>query len=285
MSYISFQNVYFSYHGSADDSVRAVNGVSLDIERGKVTAILGRNGSGKSTMAKLINGLLLPDKGKVYVDGLDTSDEDSIWTIRSQIGMIFQNPDNQIVGTTVEEDVAFGPENLGVPYEELHRRVQEALEQVNMTEYAKSAPNMLSGGQKQRVSIAGVLAMHTNCIIMDESTAMLDPAGRRDILELAMSLNREKGITVIMITHFMDEAVLADKVVIMGDGHILDQGTPKDVFAHRELALDAGLDLPPVNNILYQLSKTFGDIDTTALTMEEATEQVVQALGQDLDKE
>lgn len=285
MSYISFQNVYFSYHGSADDSVRAVNGVSLDIERGKVTAILGRNGSGKSTMAKLINGLLLPDKGKVYVDGLDTSDEDSIWTIRSQIGMIFQNPDNQIVGTTVEEDVAFGPENLGVPYEELHRRVQEALEQVSMTEYAKSAPNMLSGGQKQRVSIAGVLAMHTNCIIMDESTAMLDPAGRRDILELAMSLNREKGITVIMITHFMDEAVLADKVVIMGDGHILDQGTPKDVFAHRELALDAGLDLPPVNNILYQLSKTFGDIDTTALTMEEATEQVVQALGQDLDKE
>ncbi len=285
MSYISFQNVYFSYHGSADDSVRAVNGVSLDIERGKVTAILGRNGSGKSTMAKLINGLLLPDKGKVYVDGLDTSDEDSIWTIRSQIGMIFQNPDNQIVGTTVEEDVAFGPENLGVPYEELHRRVQEALEQVSMTEYAKSAPNMLSGGQKQRVSIAGVLAMHTNCIIMDESTAMLDPAGRRDILELAMSLNREKGITVIMITHFMDEAVLADKVVIMGDGHILDQGTPKDVFAHRELALDAGLDLPPVNNILYQLSKNFGDIDTTALTMEEATEQVVQALGQDLDKE
>ncbi|MBR5137510.1 MAG: energy-coupling factor transporter ATPase [Clostridia bacterium] len=280
MSYISFQDVYFSYQGSADDSVRAVNGVSLDIEKGKVTAILGRNGSGKSTMAKLINGLLIPAKGKVYVDGIDTADEDRIWDIRSQVGMIFQNPDNQIVGTTVEEDVAFGPENLGVPYDELHKRVAEALEQVSMSEYAKSAPNMLSGGQKQRVSIAGILAMHTNCIVMDESTAMLDPAGRRDILDLVMSLNRDKGITVIMITHFMDEAALADKVVVVGDGVILDQGTPKEVFAHRDLALKAGLDLPPVNNILYELSKTFKDIDITALTMEEATEQVVKALAQ-----
>ena len=280
MSYIYFQDVYFSYQGSADDSVRAVNGVSLDIEKGKVTAILGRNGSGKSTMAKLINGLLIPAKGKVYVDGIDTADEDRIWDIRSQVGMIFQNPDNQIVGTTVEEDVAFGPENLGVPYDELHKRVAEALEQVSMSEYAKSAPNMLSGGQKQRVSIAGILAMHTNCIVMDESTAMLDPAGRRDILDLVMSLNRDKGITVIMITHFMDEAALADKVVVVGDGVILDQGTPKEVFAHRDLALKAGLDLPPVNNILYEISKTFKDIDITALTMEEATEQVVKALAQ-----
>ena len=281
MSYISFQDVYFSYQGSSDDSVRAVNGVSLDIEKGKVTAILGRNGSGKSTMAKLINGLLLPVKGKVYVDGIDTMDEDRLWDIRSQVGMIFQNPDNQIVGTTVEEDVAFGPENLGVPYDELHRRVADAISQVGMTEYAKSAPNMLSGGQKQRVSIAGILAMNTDCIVMDESTAMLDPAGRRDILDLVMSLNRDKGITVIMITHFMDEAALADKVVVMGDGLILEQGTPKEVFAHRDLAIKAGLDLPPVNNILFELSKTFKDIDITALTMDEASEQVVKALGQD----
>ena len=281
MSYISFQDVYFSYQASSDDSVRAVNGVSLDIEKGKVTAILGRNGSGKSTMAKLINGLLLPVKGKVYVDGIDTMDEDRLWDIRSQVGMIFQNPDNQIVGTTVEEDVAFGPENLGVPYDELHRRVADAISQVGMTEYAKSAPNMLSGGQKQRVSIAGILAMNTDCIVMDESTAMLDPAGRRDILDLVMSLNRDKGITVIMITHFMDEAALADKVVVMGDGLILEQGTPKEVFAHRDLAIKAGLDLPPVNNILFEISKTFKDIDITALTMDEASEQVVKALGQD----
>lgn len=278
MSYISFDNVYFAYEGSVDDTVRAVNGVSLDIQQGKVTAILGRNGSGKSTMAKLMNGLLLPAKGVVTVDGMSTANEENIWKIRSRIGMIFQNPDNQIVGTTVEEDVAFGPENLGVPYEELHRRVDEALTQVGMTEYAKSAPNNLSGGQKQRVSIAGILAMHTNCIVMDESTAMLDPAGRRDILDLVMSLNKEQGITVIMITHFMDEAAMADYVVVMGDGRILDSGTPKEIFSHRELVEAAGLELPPANNILTELSREFPDIDTTALTMEDAVAEIARVV-------
>lgn len=278
MSYISFHNVYFAYEGSVDDTVRAVNGVSLDIQQGKVTAILGRNGSGKSTMAKLMNGLLLPAKGVVTVDGMSTANEEDIWNIRSRIGMIFQNPDNQIVGTTVEEDVAFGPENLGVPYDELHRRVDEALAQVGMTEYAKSAPNNLSGGQKQRVSIAGILAMHTNCIVMDESTAMLDPAGRRDILDLVMSLNKEQGITVIMITHFMDEAAMADHVVVMGDGRILDSGTPRGIFSHRELVEAAGLELPPANNILTELSKAFPDIDTTALTMEDAVAEIARVV-------
>lgn len=278
MSYISFMDVYFAYQGSSDDSVRAVNGVTLDIEQGQVTAILGRNGSGKSTMAKLINGLLLPMQGHVFVDGMDTADEDNIWNIRSQVGMIFQNPDNQIVGTTVEEDVAFGPENLGVPYDELHERVATALEQVGMLDFAKSAPNLLSGGQKQRVSIAGVLAMHTNCIVMDESTAMLDPVGRRDILDLVLRLNKDKGITVIMITHFMDEAALADKVIVMGDGKVLDQGTPREVFAHRDLAIKAGLDMPPINNVLALLAKTFPDIDTTALNMEQAILEISQVL-------
>lgn len=278
MSYISFHNVYFAYEDSVDDTVRAVNGVSLDIQQGKVTAILGRNGSGKSTMAKLMNGLLLPAKGVVTVDGMSTANEEDIWNIRSRIGMIFQNPDNQIVGTTVEEDVAFGPENLGVPYDELHRRVDEALAQVGMTEYAKSAPNNLSGGQKQRVSIAGILAMHTNCIVMDESTAMLDPAGRRDILDLVMSLNKEQGITVIMITHFMDEAAMADHVVVMGDGRILDSGTPREIFSHRELVEAAGLELPPANNILTELSKAFPDIDTTALTMEDAVAEIARVV-------
>lgn len=278
MSYISFQNVYFAYEGSADDSVRAVNDVSLDIQQGQVTAVLGRNGSGKSTMAKLMNGLLLPSKGVVTVDGMSTAEEENIWEIRSRIGMIFQNPDNQIVGTTVEEDVAFGPENLGVPYEELHRRVDQALAQVGMTEYAKSAPNNLSGGQKQRVSIAGILAMHTNCIVMDESTAMLDPAGRRDILDLVMSLNREQGITVIMITHFMDEAAMADHVVVMGDGRILDSGTPGEIFSHRELIEEAGLELPPANSILTRLSQSFPDIDTTMLTMEDAVAEIARAV-------
>lgn len=278
MSYISFHNVYFAYEDSVDDSVRAVNGVSLDIQQGKVTAILGRNGSGKSTMAKLMNGLLLPAKGVVTVDGMSTANEEDIWNIRSRIGMIFQNPDNQIVGTTVEEDVAFGPENLGVPYDELHRRVDEALAQVGMTEYAKSAPNNLSGGQKQRVSIAGILAMHTNCIVMDESTAMLDPAGRRDILDLVMSLNKEQGITVIMITHFMDEAAMADHVVVMGDGRILDSGTPREIFSHRELVEAAGLELPPANNILTELSKAFPYIDTTALTMEDAVAEIARVV-------
>ncbi len=278
--FISFEDVHFSYNGSTDDSVRAVNGVTLDIPEGKITVILGRNGSGKSTMAKLMNGLLIPQSGRVLVDGIDTADEERIWDVRSRVGMVFQNPDNQIVGTTVEEDVAFGPENLGVPYDELHSRVAEALDQVGMTEYAGSAPNKLSGGQKQRISIAGVLAMKTRCLVMDESTAMLDPRGRRDILDLILSFNREQGITVILITHFMDEAALADNVVVTSGGKVLISGTPREVFSHPDIIAEAGLEQPPINRILSGLRQHFPDLDDTALTMYDAVQEIADQINE-----
>ena len=247
-SLIRFENVSFSYGTN-----NVLENIDLEAGEGEFLAVLGYNGSGKSTLAKLINGILLPTSGKVYVDGMDTSDETKLADIRKTAGMVFQNPDNQIIGQIVEEDVGFGPENMGVPTEEIWARVDEALTTVDMQAYRKSSPNRLSGGQKQRVSIAGVLAMHPKCIIMDEPTAMLDPKGRSLVMGVIERLNREKGITIILITHFMEEAALADRILILSDGKIAENGTPKQVFSDRERMLSLGLEVPPVTDLTLNL--------------------------------
>ncbi len=240
---VSMHNVSYRYE---EDTRQAVDHVSMSIEQGEFVAVLGHNGSGKSTLAKMINALYLPSEGKVIVCGMDTAKEPQLWNIRRHAGMVFQNPDNQIVATVVREDVAFGLENLGVPREEMITRIDEALEAVSMQEYAAAAPHMLSGGQKQRVAVAGVLAMQPDIMVMDEATAMLDPTGRRDIFETARKLNREKKITVVWITHFMEEAAQADRVVVLSDGRIAMNGTPREVFTRVEELRELGLDVPPM---------------------------------------
>ena len=245
-SIISIQNVSFSYE-EAEDS--AVKGVSLEVEKGEFLAILGRNGSGKSTLAKLLNALILPADGAISVDGISPTDEDSRYEIRTRCGMVFQNPDNQIVSTIVEEDCAFGLENMGVAPQEIRRRVDEALARVGMAEYALSSPHMLSGGQKQRVAIAGVVAMRPKIIVFDESTAMLDPVGRRDVFSLARKLNREENITIVWITHFMEEAVQADRVIVMDAGRRVMQGAPREVFSHEAEIRAMGLDVPEMTQL------------------------------------
>lgn len=249
---IRVQNAFFKYEGADED---AVSGVSIDIARGEFVAILGRNGSGKSTLAKMLNALIVPTEGTVLVDGISPDDEDLCYQIRTACGMVFQNPDNQIVSTIVEEDCAFGLENLGVAPSEIRRRVDEALFTVGMAEYALSAPHMLSGGQKQRVAIAGVVAMRPKIIVFDESTAMLDPVGRRDIFALALKLNREEGITIVWITHFMDEAAKADRVAVMADGKIVMDGAPRAVFSREEEVRALGLDVPEMANLAGILRK------------------------------
>ena len=245
-SIISIQNVSFSYE-EAEDS--AVKGVSLEVEKGEFLAILGRNGSGKSTLAKLLNALILPTDGAISVDGISPTDEDSRYEIRTRCGMVFQNPDNQIVSTIVEEDCAFGLENMGVAPQEIRRWVDEALARVGMAEYALSSPHMLSGGQKQRVAIAGVVAMRPKIIVFDESTAMLDPVGRRDVFSLARKLNREENITIVWITHFMEEAVQADRVIVMDAGRRVMQGAPREVFSHEAEIRAMGLDVPEMTQL------------------------------------
>ena len=245
-SIISIQNVSFSYE-EAEDS--AVKGVSLEVEKGEFLAILGRNGSGKSTLAKLLNALILPTDGAISVDGISPTDEDSRYEIRTRCGMVFQNPDNHIVSTIVEEDCAFGLENMGVAPQEIRRRVDEALARVGMAEYALSSPHMLSGGQEQRVAIAGVVAMRPKIIVFDESTAMLDPVGRRDVFSLARKLNREEGITIVWITHFMEEAVQADRVAVMDAGRLVMQGAPREVFSHEAEIRAMGLDVPEMTQL------------------------------------
>lgn len=245
-SIISIQNVSFSYE-EAEDS--AVKGVSLEVEKGEFLAILGRNGSGKSTLAKLLNALILPTDGAISVDGISPTDEDSRYEIRTRCGMVFQNPDNQIVSTIVEEDCAFGLENMGIAPQEIRRRVDEALARVGMAEYALSSPHMLSGGQKQRVAIAGVVAMRPKIIVFDESTAMLDPVGRRDVFSLARKLNREENITIVWITHFMEEAVQADRVAVMDAGRLVMQGAPREVFSHEAEIRAMGLDVPEMTQL------------------------------------
>ena len=273
---IKIDNLYFQYpHGEDEEPKLAIKGVSLEIEEGSFTAIIGQNGSGKSTLAKNLNGLLLPSKGAVYVSGMDTGDEDKIWDIRQTAGMVFQNPDNQLVSAIVEDDVAFGPENIGIDPVEIRARVDEALDAVKMGKYKRKAPHLLSGGQKQRIAIAGVVAIRPRCIIFDEPTAMLDPRGRKDIMEIIEKLHRE-GITVILITHFMDEAVKADRVVIMNKGEILLDGTPEHVFSQDELIRSARLDVPMAAEIAIYLRENGIDVPPEVVTAERLKEFVCQ---------
>lgn len=280
-SIIELKNVSFQYKSNSDDmpSVTALQDVDLTIREGEFLAVLGRNGSGKSTLAKLMNALLLPASGTVIVNGFDTIEDEFLWDIRSSIGMVFQNPDNQIVGTIVEEDVAFGPENLGVPPEEIRTRVDEALEIIDMTEFKEHAPHLLSGGQKQRVAIAGILAMKPKCIVLDEATAMLDPIGRKEVMRILKKLNKEEGITIVHITHHMDEAGKADRVLVIDEGRCIMLGTPREVFSDVEKIKGMGLDVPQVTELLYELNKSGFDFPTGILSVEEALQLLSKAIS------
>lgn len=281
MGIIKADDLVFVYirrdeEGNVENVTEAVDHVSLDVEQGQFIAILGHNGSGKSTLAKHINAILKPTEGEMTVDGMSTSEEDNVWSVRQTAGMVFQNPDNQIVATIVEEDVAFGPENLGVPTDEIWERVNKALESVNMTMYRGYSPNKLSGGQKQRVAIAGVLAMKPKCIVLDEATAMLDPLGRKEVMSAIIELNKVDKITVILITHYMDEAVLADKIFVMDKGKIAMEGTPRQVFSHVEEIRELRLDVPAATAMAYELRKAGYNIPKDILTRDELVEAVCQ---------
>lgn len=275
---IKFDNVSFAYELEDEGIVNAVNDFSLEVPEGQFLAVLGHNGCGKSTVAKLINGILVPNKGKVTVEGMDTSDEEKTVDIRKTVGMVFQNPDNQIVATIVEDDVAFGPENLGVEPSEIRKAVDSALKAVGMHEFRKREPHRLSGGQKQRVAIAGVIAMNTKCIVMDEPTAMLDPQGRKEVMDTVMKLNREFGITVILITHYMDEAVKADRVIVMDGGRIAMDGTPKEVFRNVERMKKLGLDVPQATELAYRLRKKGFKLPEDILDENECAEAILKVL-------
>jgi energy-coupling factor transport system ATP-binding protein len=274
---IRCDDLSYSYTNVEDLTTKfAVNGVNLEIKNGEFIVILGHNGSGKSTLAKHMNALLLPSGGKMYVDKLDTSNPDNIWDIRSRAGMVFQNPDNQLVATIVEEDVAFGPENLGVPSEEIRKRVDECLKTVGMYDYRRHAPHLLSGGQKQRVAIAGILAMQPKCIVLDEPTAMLDPSGRKEVINTIKDLNRDLGITIVLITHYMEEAVEADRIVVMDEGKLIMEGTPREVFSNVPKMKSIGLDVPQVTELAYELSKSGIGIGTDILTISEMVNALCQ---------
>ena len=274
---IECRNLIFKYTaGENQEEKIAINDVNLQIKEGEFIAILGHNGSGKSTMAKHMNALLIPTEGKMLVNKMDTSDMNNLWNIRETAGMVFQNPDNQLVATIVEEDVAFGPENLGVPPEEIRKRVDEALERVGMSEYKRHAPHLLSGGQKQRIAIAGILAMKPKCIIFDEPTAMLDPSGRKEVLDTIIDLNKNYGITVILITHYMDEAAKADRIVVVDKGKLILDGKPRDVFSNVEKMKSIGLDVPQVTELSYELQKAGINIDTRILDVNEMVNAICQ---------
>lgn len=273
---LGFDYLKYDEDGNVQDTQRAVNDVNLDIEAGQFVAVLGHNGSGKSTLAKHLNALLLPTEGTLWVDGIDTSKEPELWKVRQKAGMVFQNPDNQIIGTVVEEDVGFGPENMGVPTEKIWERVDESLKKTGMTSYRYHSPNKLSGGQKQRVAIAGVMAMRPKCIILDEPTAMLDPNGRKEVLEAVSDLNRREGVTVILITHYMEEVVHADKVYVMDNGEVVMQGTPREIFSQVETLKEYRLDVPQVTFLAHELHKAGVDVPEGILT----TEELVNALCQ-----
>lgn len=258
--------------GNVESIQTALDKVSLDVKKGDFIAVLGHNGSGKSTLAKHINAILEPTEGSLWVDGFDTTDEKNIWDIRQRAGMVFQNPDNQIIASVVEEDVGFGPENIGVPTDEIWQRVEESLKAVGMLKYREHSPNKLSGGQKQRVAIAGVMAMQPECIVLDEPTAMLDPVGRKEVLEAVHELNRKKGVTIIMITHYMEEVVDADHVYVMDAGKVVMQGTPRSIFSQVERLKEYRLDVPQITLLAYELKKAGLDIPDGILTREELTE-------------
>ena len=282
MDYIRIENLSFQY--DVDDELNprygrmVIDDFSLNIEKGKFVAILGHNGSGKSTIAKQLNAMLIPTKGKVYVDGMDTADEELAFDIRSRVGLVLQNPDNQLVASIVEEDVAFGPENLGIDPKEIRERVDDALKAVDMYDHRLKAPHKLSGGQKQRVAIAGVIAMKPDCIVLDEPTAMLDPKGRAEVMETIMKLNRENGITVVMITHYMEEAVLADQVVVVDRGKLLIHGTPAEVFSQVELLKKHRLDVPQVTELCYKLRACGVELDRLPLTEDDCVAMLKEAL-------
>lgn len=267
---IKVDNVSYDYR-SGEHVSRGVRGVSLVVNRGEFVVLLGHNGSGKSTLAKLLNGFVVPDEGTVTVEGIDTRDNERIYELRAKMGMVFQNADNQMVASVIENDIAFGPENLGVPREEIEKRITWALDAVNMSEHRKRSPNKLSGGQKQRIAIAAILAMYPDVLILDESTAMLDPKGRAEIMETIQRLNKEKGLTVILITHYMDEAIAADKIFVMNEGRVIAEGTPREVFSATDKIAEAKLELPVASKISAELRRAGLDIPF-ALTDEELTE-------------
>ncbi len=273
---IETKELLFEYKGE-DKNVVAVNNLNLEIKQGQFIAILGHNGSGKSTLAKLMNAILLPSGGKIYINKMDTTKEENLWEIRRSAGMVFQNPDNQIVATIVEEDVAFGPENLGIEPKEIRRRVDKSLGAIGIENLSKKAPHQLSGGQKQRVAIAGILAMKPDCIIFDEPTAMLDPSGRAEVMDTICRLH-EEGITILHITHFMDEAVKADRVIVMEDGKIALEGTPREVFSNTDKIKEMGLDAPQVTLLSHELSKAGVKIPNNILTVDEMVEELCQLL-------
>ncbi|MCR5154290.1 MAG: energy-coupling factor transporter ATPase [Lachnospiraceae bacterium] len=274
MEMIKANNLAFEYirrddDGNVEGITRALDGVSLTVEEGDFVAILGHNGSGKSTVAKEINAILSPTEGTLFVDGMDTRDADKIWNIRQSAGMVFQNPDNQIIASVVEEDVAFGPENLGVPTEDIWKRVEESLKAVGMLKFRFHSPNKLSGGQKQRIAIAGIMAMKPKCIVLDEPTAMLDPEGRKEVIRTLHELNKKEKVTVLLITHYMDEVVGADKVIVMDDGKIVMQGSPKQVFSRVEEMKAHALDVPQVTELAYELRKEGIPLPKDIITVEE----------------
>ena len=274
MNIVEARNLIYEYikrdeEGNPESTVRAVDNVDLDVHEGDFIAILGHNGSGKSTLAKHINAILQPAQGTIFVDGKDTRDESKLWEIRQTAGMVFQNPDNQIIGTIVDEDVAFGPENMGIERSEIWKRVEESLKAVGMWEYRSHSPNKLSGGQKQRVAIAGVVAMRPKCIVLDEPTAMLDPIGRKDVIETVHELNRKEHVTVILITHYMEEVINADRVIVMEKGHVVMQGTPKEVFSRVDELKKYRLDVPQATLTAYELQKKGVPLPNGILTIEE----------------
>ncbi|MCU6773865.1 Energy-coupling factor transporter ATP-binding protein EcfA1 [uncultured Blautia sp.] len=266
---LGFDYLKYDEDGNVEATQRAVNDVNLDIEAGDFVAVLGHNGSGKSTLAKQMNALLVPSEGTMWVDDMDTAKEPELWKIRQRAGMVFQNPDNQIIGTVVEEDVGFGPENMGVPTEKIWKRVDDSLKKTGMTAYRYASPNKLSGGQKQRVAIAGVVAMRPSCIVLDEPTAMLDPNGRREVLEAVSELNQKENVTVILITHYMEEVIHANKVYVMDRGNVVMQGTPREIFSQVETLKKYRLDVPQVTLLAHELHKAGVDIPEGILTKEE----------------
>ncbi len=279
MGIIEGSGLVYEYRKYGEDGevaavTRAVDGVSLDVKRGDFVAILGHNGSGKSTLAKHINAILTPDEGTLYVDGMDTSEEKNLWDVRQSAGMVFQNPDNQIIGTVVEEDVGFGPENMGISTEEIWERVEESLKCVGMWAYRKKSPNKLSGGQKQRVAIAGVVAMHPKCIVLDEPTAMLDPTGRKEVLRTVRALNQVEDVTVLLITHYMEEVIYADKVLVMDEGKVVMQGTPREIFSQVEQLQKYRLDVPQVTLLAHELKKAGLPVPDGVLTVDELVEEL-----------
>ncbi|MDO5095537.1 MAG: energy-coupling factor transporter ATPase [Peptostreptococcaceae bacterium] len=273
---IKIENLVYQYDDNKNKN--AVDDLSIRIQKGEFVVIIGHNGSGKSTLAKHLNGIFLPTSGDVYVNGMNTKDDDKIWEIRQNAGMVFQNPDNQIVATVVEDDVAFGPENLGVEKQEIRRRVDEALELVRMSEFAKRAPFNLSGGQKQRVAIAGIIAMSPDCIIFDEPTAMLDPRGRKEVLETIIRLNKEEGKTIIHITHFMDEATEADRVIVMEEGKMVMEGRPREIFSRVDELKQLGLDVPQMTELAHELIREGVNLSKDILTVEEMVENICQLI-------